>query len=79
MKKYEYIAKTFEDAKEKAIKELKINSLRVYLSAQNLFTWDNYSGYDPEVSIREKALTPNLDFSAYPRAASANFGVNLTL
>ena len=64
---------------KKLIKELKINSLRVYLSAQNLFTWDNYSGYDPEVSIREKALTPNLDFSAYPRAASANFGVNLTL
>ncbi|MGC3978026.1 MAG: TonB-dependent receptor [Paludibacteraceae bacterium] len=64
---------------KKWIKELKINSLRVYFSAQNLFTWHNYSGYDPEVSIREKALTPNLDFSSYPKAASANFGVNLTL
>ena len=63
----------------KVIKSLKINSARVYVSAQNLFTLDNYSGYDPEVSIRNKALTPNLDFSAYPRAASVNLGVNLSL
>lgn len=30
MKKYEYIAKTFEDAKEKAIKELKIKEKEAY-------------------------------------------------
>ncbi len=64
---------------KKLLKPIKVSSLRVYMSAQNLFTLDNYSGYDPEVSIRNKALTPNLDFSAYPRAASLNFGVNLKL
>ncbi len=64
---------------KKVLKPLNINSLRVFVSAQNLFTLDNYSGYDPEVSIRNKALTPNLDFSAYPRARSINFGVNLKL
>ncbi len=64
---------------KKALKTLNVNSLRVYVSAQNLWTLDNYSGYDPEVSIRNKALTPNLDFSAYPRARSINFGVNLKL
>lgn len=63
----------------KLLKSVKINSARVYVSAQNLFTLDNYSGYDPEVSIRDKALTPNLDFSAYPRAASVNFGINISL
>ena len=57
----------------------KFNSVRLYVSAQNLLTFDNYSGYDPEVSIRDKALTPNLDFSAYPRAASINFGLNVSL
>ncbi len=57
----------------------KFSSVRLYVSAQNLLTFDNYSGYDPEVSIRDKALTPNLDFSAYPRAASINFGLNVSL
>lgn len=35
------------------------------------------SGYDPEVSVRNSALTPGLDFSSYPRAYSISFGVNL--
>jgi TonB-linked SusC/RagA family outer membrane protein len=55
-----------------------INKLRLYFAAQNLLTFSSYDGYDPEVSIREGALTPGLDFSAYPRARSFSFGVNLT-
>lgn len=61
----------------KAIKKLNLNKLRVYVAGQNLWTLSNYSGYDPEVSIRDGALTPGLDFSAYPRAYSINFGINL--
>ena len=55
----------------------KIDNARVYVAAQNLWTLTNYSGYDPEVSIREGALTPGLDFSSYPRAFSISFGINL--
>ena len=62
----------------KLLKKVKINTARVYVSGQNLFTLTKYSGYDPEVSIRNTALTPNLDFSAYPRAASVNAGLNLS-
>lgn len=51
---------------------------RVYLSAQNLYTWTNYSGYDPEVSVRNSALTPGFDYSAYPRARTITFGINTT-
>lgn len=51
---------------------------RVYLSAQNLYTWTNYSGYDPEVSVRNSALTPGFDYSAYPRARTVTFGINTT-
>ncbi len=40
-------------------------------------TISGYSGYDPEVSIRNSALTPGLDYSAYPRAYAVNFGINL--
>lgn len=54
-----------------------IDNLRVYFAAQNLFTITNYSGYDPEVSVRNNALTPGLDFSAYPRARQFSFGINL--
>jgi TonB-dependent starch-binding outer membrane protein SusC len=60
----------------KLLKKLKISKLRTYVTAQNLFTFSNYSGYDPEVSIRNSALTPGLDFSSYPRAASINVGIN---
>lgn len=55
-----------------------IDKLRLYLAGQNLLTFSSYYDYDPEVSIRDGALTPGLDFSAYPRARSVSFGVNLT-
>jgi len=57
--------------------KLKLKKARIYVSGQNLFTWTSYSGYDPEVSIRNSALTPGLDFSSYPRAKSVNLGVNV--
>lgn len=60
-------------------KKLSIKSLRVFASAQNLFTWTNYSGPDPEVSIRNSALTPGFDYSAYPRPRMLTFGLNLVL
>ena len=59
------------------IKKLNLSRVRIYASVQNLYTFTNYSGYDPEVSIKNNALNPGLDFSAYPRAASFNFGLNL--
>lgn len=59
------------------VTRLHIDNLRVYFAAQNLFTITNYSGYDPEVSIRNNALTPGLDFSAYPRARQFSFGLHI--
>ena len=64
---------------DKFAKKLKIQSLRVFASAQNLATWTNYSGPDPEVSIRNSALTPGFDYSAYPRPRTLTFGLNLIL
>ena len=59
------------------IAKAKLSNVRLYLAAQNLWTWTSYSGYDPEVSVRNNALTPGLDFSSYPRSYSISFGVNL--
>ncbi len=62
---------------EKMLRKIHINKVRVYVAAQNLYTFTNYSGYDPEVSIKNSALQPGLDFSAYPRARTFNFGINI--
>ncbi len=59
---------------------LKVQKLRIYCSAYNLFMLTNYSGYDPEVDSRRKSpATPGVDYSAYPKSRSFNFGVNITL
>lgn len=52
-----------------------IRSLLLTATAQNLKTWTNYSGPDPEVSVRNTILTPGFDWSAYPRATILVFGV----
>lgn len=61
------------------LKRAKIKSCRVYVSAQNLLTWTNYSGMDPEVNIYNSAVTPGFDWSAYPRARTITIGANLSL
>lgn len=58
---------------------VKLSSLRVYVSAQNLYTWTKYKGFDPEVSAFDSALTPGFDYSVYPRARTITFGLNLSL
>jgi len=60
------------------VKRLRMSKCRVYLSGQNLYTWTNYTGYDPEVSIRNSALTPNIDYSAYPRSLTIMGGIDIT-
>lgn len=62
---------------DKLTKKWNLDKARIYVAAQNLWTITGYSGYDPEVSIREGALTPGLDYSAYPRAYSVSLGVNI--
>lgn len=61
------------------LKKIKIKKCRVSLSAQNLYTWTNYEGYDPDVSVgRYGALTPRLDYSAYPQSLTISGGLELT-
>ncbi|KAA8482856.1 TonB-linked SusC/RagA family outer membrane protein [Arcticibacter tournemirensis] len=63
----------------KFLSTLKVNSVYISASAQNLFTWTNYSGIDPEVSVRNSALTPGFDYSAYPRAKTVTFNLKISL
>jgi TonB-linked SusC/RagA family outer membrane protein len=61
----------------KDAKKLNIQSFRIYVSGQNLWTLTNYTGYDPEVSAYSSALTPGFDYSVYPRAKTMTIGINL--
>lgn len=55
-----------------------INSLRFYVTGYNVFCLTGYSGFDPEVSTRNKtALTPGVDYSAYPKSRQFVIGLNL--
>ncbi|HEX6431920.1 MAG TPA: TonB-dependent receptor [Niastella sp.] len=61
------------------LRKIKVKSCRFYVSAQNLVTWTNYSGIDPEVSVFNSVLTPGFDYSAYPRPRVVTFGINVNL
>lgn len=60
------------------LKKARLKSVRLYVAAQNLYTWTNYSGADPEVNTYSSALTSGFDYSAYPRAKTITFGTNIT-
>ncbi|NII28465.1 TonB-dependent receptor [Pseudoflavitalea sp. X16] len=57
------------------IKRLFMSSLSLNVAMQNVLTWTNYTGLDPEVSTRNNILTPGYDYSAYPQARNITFGV----
>jgi TonB-linked SusC/RagA family outer membrane protein len=61
------------------LERINIQRCRLSFSAQNLYTWTNYSGYDPDVSVgRYGALTPKLDYSAYPQSVTLSGSIELT-
>lgn len=54
-----------------------VESLRVYLTAKNLFTITGYEGNDPSV-VTSTGITPGIDSnSAYPQATQVSLGVTL--
>ncbi len=52
-----------------------IRGCDLYVYGNNLLTWTNYTGFDPEVG--GGVLTPGTDGSAYPRKREIGFGLNL--
>lgn len=56
---------------------LHIAGLRIYFTATNLWTITNYSGYDPEVTSVDNALSAGTDYGNYPSAKTFNFGATV--
>jgi TonB-dependent starch-binding outer membrane protein SusC len=60
----------------KSLIKMHMSKLRFYFTTNNVAIFTNYTGYDPEVSVRKSGLTPGLDYSAYPKSKSFIFGIN---
>lgn len=61
----------------KIFKKTFLNSLRVYTSLQNYFTFTKYKGYNPDVSsFGQDNLSIGVDRGAYPAAKTLLFGLN---
>ena len=62
----------------KVLRKMNFDTMRFYISGENLWTLTKYSGPDPEVSTRNSVLTPGFDWSAYPRALGVTAGLSFT-
>jgi hypothetical protein len=56
-----------------------VSSFRIYIAAQNLLTFTDYSGYDPEVGNRtpNSSLTNGIDFAVYPQPKAYQVGIQV--
>lgn len=60
------------------LKKMKFEKFRLYVSAQNLFTFTKYTGMDPEIGAYGGALSAGVDRGFYPQARVLLGGVNVT-
>ena len=66
------IGYNFDMGKFKHFKEL-----RVFVSANNIYTFTGYEGLDPELSYSDNGLESGLDmYDVYPKTRTFSFGVN---
>ena len=60
------------------IKKLKMTSLKIYGTAENLLTLTNYSGFDPEVNFNsDDNAVRGIDFGTFPQTRNLIFGLNV--
>jgi TonB-linked SusC/RagA family outer membrane protein len=60
----------------KIAKKFYVQGLTAYIYGNNLLTWTNYTGFDPEMG-GGNVLNPGKDSGSYPRKREIGFGINL--
>ncbi|MFH0757886.1 MAG: TonB-dependent receptor [Bacteroidota bacterium] len=60
----------------KLTSRISVESLRIYLSAQNPFTTFSYNGFTPEIPGGSPS-TAGMDYSVYPLSRITSFGISL--
>ena len=61
---------------KKFSEKFRTNYLRIYLSVNNLYTFTNYMGFDPDVG-GGGALNGGVDYGFYPQARTIMGGINI--
>jgi hypothetical protein len=64
---------------EDLLKRIFIQSAKIYLKGQNLYTFTNYLGFDPEFITGSNALGYGIDQGAYPMPRTVILGVKIGL
>ncbi len=64
------------------LSKFKVSSMRVFVTATNLFLWTKFKGGDPEVnrdaeSITDRNMSPNVTYLTPPQAKTWQFGLNI--
>ncbi len=60
------------------IKRFSISSARIYAVGQNLLTWTDYTGFDPEITSGNNTTQQGTDTGIYPVAKSVSAGLTLS-
>ena len=66
--------------------KIKLSNLMIYVTAENLFTFTKYSGFDPDVNAfaasyqdnTSKNTAPGVDYGTYPQSKDFLFGLKVT-
>ncbi len=60
------------------LQKFRVQKLRLYVNAQNVYTITNYSGYDPEIgAFNQDPLLQNVDMGRYPTPRVITFGLDV--
>lgn len=63
---------------KKWMRKVRITNMRAYVSAQNIHTWTDYSGYDPEIgSYNQNPLINGVENGRYPISRSYTTGLSI--
>ncbi|SFF67921.1 TonB-linked outer membrane protein, SusC/RagA family [Salegentibacter agarivorans] len=66
---------------ESLLESLSISKLRIYVSGQNLLTFTNYDGLDPEIGVDQTFNNPldiGVDRGRYPSTRTVTLGLDVT-
>ena len=62
----------------KFVSRWRLNSVRVYTTAQNLLTFTDYTGFDPEITSGNNTTQQGTDTGVYPVAKTISGGLTVT-
>ncbi|MBS2211413.1 TonB-dependent receptor [Carboxylicivirga mesophila] len=67
------------DIPQSILSKVNLSNVRVYATGENLLTFTDYSGFDPEVNAFGGSNTmQGIDYGTYPQTRNIIFGLNVT-